>query len=112
MTYGELRPPLPLSTALSTPAQAQPRSATRSCVQLAAGNWRESAPLPIDPVLAGACRAGATTTPAISARLAYCRNIQDQPIDIPDNFLVRLFPVKLLFRFGMSDPARFAYIGD
>jgi hypothetical protein len=44
----------------------------------------------------------------LTGRSACCRNFQDQPVDIPDDFLVRLFPVKLLFRRGMSDPARFA----
>ena len=49
---------------------------------------------------------------ATTVKLAYYRNVRDQPIDVRDNFLVSFFPVELLFRFGMGDPARFAYIGD
>ncbi len=37
---------------------------------------------------------------------------RNQLTDILDNFLVSLFPVKLRIRFGIGDPARFAYIGD
>jgi hypothetical protein len=33
-------------------------------------------------------------------------------IDILDNFLVNLFPVKLLYLFGISNPAPLADIGD
>ena len=51
MTYGELRPPLRRSSALST----------ASSVQLATGHRREFAPLPIDPVLAGAIKAFVAT---------------------------------------------------
>ena len=39
----------------------QPRNEAPSSVQLAIGNWREFAPLPIDPVLAGAIKAFVAT---------------------------------------------------
>ena len=59
-----------IATALAVPAASlvedpgaptQPRSAPLSPVQLATGNWREFAPLPIDPVLAGAIKAFVVT---------------------------------------------------
>lgn len=59
-----------IATALAVPAAslvgdaptpAQPRRATASSVQLATGNWREFAALPIDPVLAGAIKAFVAT---------------------------------------------------
>jgi DNA-binding XRE family transcriptional regulator len=55
-----------IATALAVPAAAlvedpaaptQPRNAGPSSVELATGNWRDSAPLPIGPVLAGAIKA-------------------------------------------------------
>ncbi len=68
---------------------------------------------PTRPPVYRSCRD--ESSPALSAttaKLAYCRNVRDQPIDVRDNFLVSLFPVEPLFRFGIGDPARFAYIGD
>ena len=39
-------------------------------------------------------------------------NIRDQTLNIPDNFLVGLFSVKLPLRFDVRNPARFANISD
>ncbi len=59
-----------IATALAVPAAslvgdspdpAQPRSVTTSSAQLPTANWREFAPLPIDPVLAGAIKAFVAT---------------------------------------------------
>jgi len=43
------------------PAPTQPRNAGPSSVQLGTGNWRDFAPLPIGPVLAGAIKAFVAT---------------------------------------------------
>ena len=59
-----------IATALAVPAAAlvedpaaptQPRNAGPSSVELATGNWRDFAPLPIGPVLAGAIKAFVAT---------------------------------------------------
>ena len=60
-----------IATALAVPAASlvghpaapvtRPRNAGPSSVQLATGNWREFAPLPIGPVLAGAIKAFVAT---------------------------------------------------
>jgi AcrR family transcriptional regulator/transcriptional regulator with XRE-family HTH domain len=53
---------VPAASLVEDPAAStQLRSATPSSVQLATGNWREFAPLPIDPVLAGAIKAFVAT---------------------------------------------------
>jgi AcrR family transcriptional regulator len=53
---------VPAASLVEDPAApTQLRSATPSSVQLATGNWREFAPLPIGPVLAGAIKAFVAT---------------------------------------------------
>ncbi len=39
-------------------------------------------------------------------------NIRDQALNIPDNFLINLFSVKLPLRFDIGNPARFTNISD
>jgi hypothetical protein len=60
----------------------------------------------------GRCSGQTYTVAAAHRQISLLPNIQDQPVDILDNFPVSRFPVKLLFRFGMNNPARFTYIGD
>ena len=53
---------VPVASLVAHPAApTRPRNAGPSSVQLATGNWREFAPLPIGPVLAGAIKAFVAT---------------------------------------------------
>ena len=48
--------------------------------------------------------------PALSGFAA--ENIRDQALNIPSNFMISIFPVKLPLRFDIGNPARFADISD